>query len=123
MGYLVTLDIFGYTYRQISTVPFLVLAKSLFDTSTEFKRRQTKWILETCDAIYKQSSILRKDNKKIFENYMKSPVNRTIEHVPNNLVFLGHLLCALRCGDVNVQDAQRWIQEGLMKSLIEETIR
>ncbi|GBC02143.1 hypothetical protein RclHR1_04480007 [Rhizophagus clarus] len=123
MGYLVTLDIFGYAYSQISTVPFLVLSRALGDTSSEFKRRQAKWILETCDAIYKQSSILREDNKKLFENYMKSPANRTIEHVPNNLVFLGHLFCALRCGDVSAQDVQRWLQEGLIKSLIEETIR
>jgi hypothetical protein len=123
MGYLVTLDMFGYAYSQVSTVPFLVLAKALGDTSSEFKKRQAKWILETCDAIYKQSSILREDNKKLFENYMKSPANRTIEHIPNNLVFLGHLLCALRCGDINAQDVQRWLQEGFMKSLIEETIR
>ncbi|RIA98283.1 hypothetical protein C1645_870824 [Glomus cerebriforme] len=123
MGYLVTLDIFGYTYSQISTVPFLVLARALGDTSSEFKRRQAKWILETCDAIYKQSSILRENNKNLFENYVKSPANRTIDQVPNNLVFLGHLFCALRCGDVSAQDVQRWLQEGLMKSLIEETIR
>jgi hypothetical protein len=123
MGYLVTLDIFGYTYSQISTVPFLVLSRALGDTSSEFKRRQAKWILETCDAIYKQSSTLREDNKKLFENYMKSPANRTIEHVSNNLVFLGHLFCALRCGDVSAQDVQRWLQGGLIKSLIEETIR
>src|SRR4051812_38389676 len=123
MGYLVTLDMFGYAYSQISTIPFLVLARALGDTSSEFKRCQAKWILETCDAIYKQSSILREDNKKLFENYMKSPANRTIEHVTNNFVFLGHLFCALRCGDVDAQDVQRWLQEGFMKSLIEETIR
>ncbi|CAG8542647.1 17837_t:CDS:2 [Funneliformis caledonium] len=123
MGYLVTLDIFGYTYSQITTVPFLVLARALADTSTEFKRRQAKWVLETCDVIYKQSKILREDNKKLFENYIKIPANRTIEHVSNNLIFLGHLLCALRCGDVDVKDLQKWLQEGLMKILIEEFIR
>ena len=123
MGYLVTLDIFGYTYSQITTVPFLVLARALADTSTEFKRRQAKWVLDTCDAIYKQSNILREDNKKLFEDYIKSPANRTIEYVPNNLVFLGHLFCALRCGDIDAKDLQSWLQEGLMKNLIEETIR
>ncbi|PKK71641.1 hypothetical protein RhiirC2_744260 [Rhizophagus irregularis] len=123
MGYLVTLDIFGYAYSQISTVPYLVLSRALGDTSSEFKRRQAKWILETCDAIYKQSSALREDNKKLFKNYIENPANRTIEHVPNNLVFLGHLLCALRCGDVSAQDVQRWLQGDLLKSLIEETIR
>ncbi|CAI2171102.1 523_t:CDS:2 [Funneliformis geosporum] len=123
IGYLVTLDIFGYTYSQITTVPFLVLFKALADTSTEFKRRQAKWVLETCDVIYKQSKILREDNKKLFENYIKIPTNRTIEHVPNNLMFLGHLLCALRCGDVDAKDLQKWLHEGLMKILIEEFIR
>ncbi|RGB39494.1 hypothetical protein C1646_811922 [Rhizophagus diaphanus] len=123
MGYLVTLDIFGYAYSQISTVPYLVLSRALGDTSSEFKRRQAKWILETCDAIYKQSSALREDNKKLFKNYIENPANRTIEHVPNNLVFLGHLLCALRCGDVSTQDIQRWLQGDLLRSLIEENIR
>ncbi|CAG8706836.1 11427_t:CDS:2, partial [Scutellospora calospora] len=93
MGYLTTLDIFGYSYKQITTI----LAKALCDTSTEFRREQFKLILETCDAIYRQSSILREDNKNLFENYMKSPANRTIDIVANNLVYLGHMLCALRC--------------------------
>ncbi|CAG8787382.1 14355_t:CDS:2, partial [Dentiscutata erythropus] len=122
-GYLTTLDIFGYSYSQITTIPFLVLAKALDDTSTEFRRNQFKLILETCDAVYKQSNNLRKENINLFENYMKSPMNRTIDIVPNNLVYLGHMLCALRCGDISFQDVKRWLQEKLIIYLIEEFIR
>ncbi|CAG8714410.1 14625_t:CDS:2, partial [Gigaspora rosea] len=123
LGYLTTLDIFGYSYTQVTTIPFLVLAKAFHDTSTEFRRNQVKLILETCDAIYKQSKTLRKENIDLFENYMKSPANRTIDIVPNNFVFLGHMLCALRCGDINSQDVKRWLQDKLIIYLIEELIR
>nr|CAG8583457.1 5211_t:CDS:10 [Entrophospora candida] len=123
MGYITTLDVFGYAYDQVTTVPFLVLAKSLTDTSTDFHRKQFKLILDTCDAIYKQSQMLREQNKTLFENYMKSPINRTIDQVANNLVYLGHLLCAVRCGDVNKHDLNNWIQKGMFTYIIEETIR
>ncbi|CAG8573509.1 7226_t:CDS:10 [Diversispora eburnea] len=123
LGYMTTLDIFGYSYSQITTVPFLILSKALSDTSTEFRRRQFKLIFETCDAIYKQSNYLHDDNKKLFEDYLKSPLNRTIDIVPNCMVYLGHLLCALKCKDVNLPDLQRWLNDGLIEYLIEETIR
>ncbi|RHZ82631.1 hypothetical protein Glove_106g44 [Diversispora epigaea] len=123
LGYMTTLDIFGYSYSQITTVPYLILSKSLSNTSTEFHRRQFKLIFETCDAIYKQSNYLRDDNKKLFEDYLKSPLNRTIDIVPNCMVYLGHLLYALKCKDVNLPDLQRWLNDGLIEYLIEETIR
>ncbi|RIB25054.1 hypothetical protein C2G38_2166846 [Gigaspora rosea] len=119
LGYLTTLDMFGYSYTQVTTI----LAKAFHDTSTEFRRNQVKLILETCDAIYKQSKTLRKENIDLFENYMKSPANRTIDIVPNNFVFLGHMLCALRCGDISSQDVKRWLQDKLIIYLIEEVIR
>ncbi|CAG8479656.1 4808_t:CDS:2 [Racocetra persica] len=118
-GYLTTLDMFGYSYAQVTTI----LAKALNDTSTEFRRDQFKLILETCDAIYRQSNNLRKENVNLFENYMKSPANRTIDIVANNFVYLGHMLCALRCGDISPQDVKRWLQDGLVVYLIEELIR
>ncbi|CAG8494496.1 17100_t:CDS:2 [Dentiscutata heterogama] len=123
LGYLTTLDMFGYSYSQVTTIPFLVLAKALNDTSTEFRRDQFKLILETCDAIYKQSNTLRKENINLFKNYMKSPMNRTIDIVPNNLVYLGHMLCALRCGDISSKEVKRWLQNRLIIYLIEEFIR
>ncbi|CAG8447098.1 15411_t:CDS:2 [Acaulospora colombiana] len=123
MGYVTTLDIFGYTYSQITTVPFLVLAKAFSDTSSEFCRRQIKLIIDTCDAIYRESKYLRVDNKQSFEKYLESPLNRTIDVIPNNLVYLGHLLCALRCGDVTSQELEGWLKGGLIKYLIEEEIR
>ncbi|CAG8478363.1 9300_t:CDS:2 [Cetraspora pellucida] len=118
-GYLTTLDMFGYSYAQVTTM----LAKALNDTSTEFRRDQFKLILETCDAIYRQSNNLRKENINLFENYMKSPTNRTIDIVANNFVYLGHMLCALRCGDISIQDIKRWLQDGLIVYLVEELIR
>ena len=100
---------FGHT-----TVPFLVLARALADTSTKLKKHQAKWVLDTYNVIYKQSGILCED-----KNHIKSLENQTIEHVQNNLVFLNHLFCALRCGDISAKD----LQERIDKKLIEETIR
>ncbi|CAI2191345.1 16351_t:CDS:2, partial [Funneliformis geosporum] len=67
---------------------FLVLFRALADTSTEVKRRQAK-------SQRKELSIM-----------------------PNNLMFLGQMLCAWRCGEVVTKDLQRWLQEGLMEILI-----
>ena len=53
MGWTATLDILGYSYSQIKTIPFLVLAKAAEDTSTPFKRMQIDLILRTCIQIYK----------------------------------------------------------------------
>ncbi|CAG8469306.1 9457_t:CDS:2 [Paraglomus brasilianum] len=123
MGYITTLDVLGYTYSQMTTIPFLVLAAALSDTSTQFRQWQLKLILETCDAIYKQSTNLREENKQLFAKYLASPLNRTIDVVANNDVFLGHLLCAFRCGDVSAQSLQTWLDGGMVKYLIEENIR
>ncbi|KAG9297718.1 hypothetical protein G9A89_011233 [Geosiphon pyriformis] len=123
MGYMTTLDVFGYSYSQLTSIPFLVLERAFSDTSLDFRRKQFRLVFETCDAIYKQSTKLREENKAIFPNYTKSPLNRTIDSVANNFVFLGHLLCAIRCGDVSLVELQQYLQEGLITFAIEETIR
>ncbi|CAG8466994.1 1034_t:CDS:2 [Ambispora gerdemannii] len=123
LGYMTTLDVFGYAYSQLTTVPFLVLGKALGDTSTDFRRKQLTLILDTCRALYKQSTYLREENKTLFEKYTKSPLNRTVDSVANHVVLLGHILCALQLGDITLTQVQQYLQEGLFTYAIEETIR
>ncbi|CAG8573990.1 2824_t:CDS:2 [Ambispora gerdemannii] len=123
LGYMTTLDVFGYSYAQLTTIPFLILGKAFTDTSMDFRRVQFKLILETCDAIYKQATNLREENKVLFEKYTKSPLNRTIDSVANHEVLFGHLLCAVRCGDVSLAQVHSYIQSGMIKYAVEETIR
>ncbi|CAG8475296.1 4639_t:CDS:2 [Ambispora leptoticha] len=123
LGYMTTLDVFGYSYAQLTTIPFLVLGRAFSDTSMDFRRFQFKLILETCDAIYKQAANLREENKMLFEKYTKSPLNRTIDSVANHEVLFGHLLCAVRCGDVSLAQVHSYIQSGMVKYAVEETIR
>ncbi|KAF9920912.1 hypothetical protein FBU30_009122 [Linnemannia zychae] len=124
LGYVVTLDATGYTYSQSTTVPFLVLVKAL-ETShpmTEFKERQIKLILETCDVIYKASNTLRQSTKSMVEQYCASHTGRTVDVVTNSYVFLGHVICALRAGDISKEDMDKMFEK-FETSMVEEQIR
>ncbi|KAF9375247.1 hypothetical protein CPC16_000831 [Podila verticillata] len=124
LGYVVTLDATGYTYSQSTTVPFLVLAKAIEDSypMTEFKQRQFQLILDTCDAIYQSSRSLRDTTKTMVKDFCASHVNRTVDVVTNNFIFLGHILCALRAGDLTAQEVAEMMPQ-LEIAMVEEQIR
>ncbi|KAG0006425.1 hypothetical protein BGZ65_008184 [Modicella reniformis] len=123
LGYVVTLDATGYTYSQSTTVPFLVLAKA-FESfpMTEFKQRQLRLILETCDAIYRDSKSLREDTKALVKNFCASHTQRTVDVITNNYVFLGHIICALRAGDITTADINA-LWPKFETAMVEEQIR
>ncbi|KAF9929535.1 hypothetical protein BGZ67_006270 [Mortierella alpina] len=123
LGYVVTLDATGYTYSQSTTVPFLVLAKALEAyPMTEFKQRQILLILQTCDAIYKESKTLRETTKALVEQFCLSHTQRTVDVITNNYVFLGHVICALRAGDITVEEMQS-LMPRFEPAIVEEQIR
>ncbi|KAG0263340.1 hypothetical protein DFQ27_001799 [Actinomortierella ambigua] len=125
LGYVVTLDPTGYAYSQTTTVPFLLLMKSLEAAPfSDFRQRQFKLILETCDAIYQGSTSLRASTKRLIEQFCESHIHRTLDVIQNIFVFLGHVLCARRAGDISAEDVQRLMQEGRLEAVaVEEQIR
>ncbi|KAF9088786.1 hypothetical protein BGX23_007118 [Mortierella sp. AD031] len=123
LGYVVTLDATGYTYSQSTTVPFLVLVKALEShPMTEFKQRQIKLILETCDVIYKSSNSLRQTTKTLVEQFCASHTQRTVDVITNNYVFLGQVICALRAGDISVEE-MKVLFPRFETTMVEEQIR
>ncbi|KAF9182637.1 hypothetical protein BGZ51_004523 [Haplosporangium sp. Z 767] len=123
LGYVVTLDATGYTYSQSTTVPFLVLAKALEAyPMTEFKQRQIRLILETCDAIYRNSRSLRESTKTLVEQFCASHTQRTVDVITNNFVFLGHVICAVRANDITAAEMAAFMPR-FEAVMVEEQIR
>lgn len=117
------MDATGYTYSQSTTVPFLVLAKALESfPMTEFKQRQLKLILETCDIIYQNSTSLRESTKTLVEKFCDSHTQRTVDVITNTYVFLGHVICALRAGDITVVEMNA-LWSKFETAMVEEQIR
>ncbi|KAH7027037.1 hypothetical protein BKA57DRAFT_511641 [Linnemannia elongata] len=123
LGYVVTLDATGYTYSQSTTVPFLVLVKALESyPMTEYKQRQIQLILETCDQIYIHSTSLRQSTRTMVQQFCESHTQRTVDVVTNNYVFLGQVICAVRAGDISVEEMKA-LGERFETSIVEEQIR
>lgn len=105
MGWITTLDVLGYSFSQIKTIPFILLATAGLDTSTEFKKWQFNMIKQTCLQIYKDASIheqkLSDEVKTLYGKYLIDPSVRTIDVIPNNNVFLMQVLCAIENGDIH----------------------
>ncbi|KAJ5068179.1 hypothetical protein M0811_12515 [Anaeramoeba ignava] len=100
LGWTATLDVMGYTFAQVKSIPFLVLAKSAESLNTQFEQKQFKMILDTCLAIYKSTASIFQDFLPVFQKYTLDPFARTIDSVPNNFIFLMHAYCAKQNGDL-----------------------
>ncbi|KAG0366650.1 hypothetical protein BC939DRAFT_480755 [Gamsiella multidivaricata] len=123
LGYVVTLDATGYTYSQSTTIPFLILAKALEAyPMTEFRQRQVQLILETCDAIYRSSKTLCESTRTLVEQFCASHTQRTVDVITNNYVFLGHVICALRAGDITAAEMSALLST-FETAIVEEQIR
>lgn len=126
MGWMCTLNILGYNYQQVTTVPFNILAKSLIDlhkSTSEFKKTACKMILDVCIAIYRESSATMRD--ELFDSYgnlkyIKHACERTIDCVPNHLTYLAKVLCTLKNGDIIMK---RHCYENLVNYVLEEQHR
>ncbi|KAF9433250.1 hypothetical protein BGZ76_009693 [Entomortierella beljakovae] len=123
LGYVVTLDATGYTYSQSTTVPFLVLVKALESyPMTEFRQHQIKLILGVCDAIYRDSRDLRENTKTLVTQFCSSHLHRTVDVITNLYVFLGQVICALRAGDISIEEMTSLLPQ-FEVAAIEEQIR
>ena len=125
MGFMATLNILGYSYEQITTIPFTVLARAIEDIGTgvtEFKKKVFKVVLDTCLQIYRESPSIREEliDKNGFIKFLKDPIERTIDCTPNLSLFLVKLLCAIKSGDLNLKHSQ---YELLNNYIIEEEHR
>ncbi|KAH3742882.1 von willebrand factor type A domain protein [Pelomyxa schiedti] len=100
-GWLCTLDVLGYAYSQVTTIPFLVLACLIREGNEggEFKQEQFQLVMETCEAIYQECSLKAEVVGKV-ESYVSNPATRTIDVIPSSLVFLGQVFTGLRLGDL-----------------------
>ncbi len=110
LGWTVTLDPLGYAYSQIKTVPFMVLCKLYNMTRTEFLDKQIELVEETCVQIIKDASNPTFDNrldvevKNWYDNYVKDPLVRTIDSIPNNQVFVTQLYLMSKIGMIDLSD-------------------
>ena len=111
MGYMCTLNVLGYTYEQVATIPFSVLAKAIEDLSqgvTDFKKNIYKVVMDTCLAVYRETPSIREslvDSDGILK-FLRYPSERTIDCTPNLSVFLVKLLCGIKNGNLKLKHSQ-----------------
>lgn len=123
MGWTTCLDVLGYSYSQIKTVPFLVLAKVMEEAAggSEFKKKQFDLVLDTCAQIYKDSN-MRDELQDMLFKYTRSPLNRTIDVVQHNFVFLGQLLAAVKCEEIDLAKDEITLKQ-FIQQMTEEQVR
>ncbi len=116
-----THDILAIAKHHPIRIPFLVLIKALDTATTEHKKRQFKWVLDTCDALYQvpeHKELIMADFKEVFAKYIECPQFRTTEFVKSIPIFFAHYCFAVVHGDTKVSDLDL-----LVKSVIEEVFR
>jgi hypothetical protein len=111
MGWMSTLNILGYTYEQVTTIPFSVLAKAIDDIGagvTDFKKKVFTAVLDTCLTIYRESPSIREEliDSSGTIKFLKHPSERTIDCTPNLSIFLVKLLCGIKSGNLNLKYSQ-----------------
>ncbi|KAJ6250829.1 hypothetical protein M0813_15645 [Anaeramoeba flamelloides] len=120
-GFMTTLNVLGYSYSQIASIPFLVLNKAAESLKTEFEKIRFNWIFETCQRIYQDSKQLRDEIILKFNNYLKTPLNRLKDVISNNAMFLAQCVVALHMGDIHFKSSQDIFK--FLTFLIEEELR
>jgi len=116
-----THDILAIAKHQPIRIPFLVMIKALDNANNEFSKKQFKWILDTCMALYKQEEhkeLIFEDYKEVFIKYIESPHLRTTEFVKNIPIFFSHFCFALIQNDIKIDNLDFYI-----KCIFEEILR
>lgn len=93
LGYLATADKLGYTFQQIVTVPFLVLARCIqqwLEHPSEHTEKVMGWVFRTCQAILTDFKI----EVCNIEQYVRTTAVRTKDVMPSNLLYCAQLLAA-----------------------------
>lgn len=104
LAWTVAQDVLAFEPKQLTIIPFLLLAKAALDQTTEHKKLQFKLIFDTCMAIYKEhTKMILPDLKVKLEKYLTNPEVRTVDSISNNRVFLIHLYVASQAGDIDAK--------------------
>ena len=131
IGWAVTLEPAGYTFPQLTIVPFMILAKlaqlTFEKPESEFLKFQFGLVKETCMQIMKDASRKESERKfdedvfSLFQKYVGAPSVRTIDVIANNTAFLAQLYIAKENQMMfSTEDAYF---DDFVKALIEEEIR
>jgi hypothetical protein len=94
LGWLCTLDVYGYDYKQLLSTPFMILHKMIKDLiyhplgRTDSRINNIFQMLRTTKQIIKNNKL---NIDTIFDAY-KKPELRTAEHIKNNKILLAQML-------------------------------
>jgi hypothetical protein len=131
MGWAVTLDPLGYSYSQVKTVPFLILAKLAQMVAEKpdsaFIGFQFNLVKETCIQIMRDGSREGFDIRfcnEITENFIKyvdDPTVRTVDIIASNTVFLAQIYIAFEAGYLKEKNAE--YMNKFFKCMLEEELR
>ncbi|KAI9297170.1 hypothetical protein K502DRAFT_125659 [Neoconidiobolus thromboides FSU 785] len=127
LAWMTTLSITGGSGSELKVIPFMVLSKcfeNYLSNNTEHNLFVLKLLFETCLQVYQfpfQTSI-QEDTIKKFKDYKNGALNRTIDVIPDNLLFLMRLLCAVHLKDISKEDFFDTLKQ-VKDELLEESIR
>lgn len=101
-GFMCCLDIMGYAYEQLVTIPFLVLQKAMLDVQndgTEARQRVYEHVEKTCVAVIQQNKTLQQDIIEKVAGFIKpkeGTSTRTSDVVKSVPVLLTQFYCLLK---------------------------
>ena len=125
VGFIATTDPFGYTFDQMTNIPFKLLFNIMNDDLSEGKehnRRHFRWILDVCTHLMRDFSVDPENSfaatvVEKFTNFMKAAEFRTSEHIQNLDVFVTQVWVAIQENHIEA-DMNRFIHY-----LAEEVLR
>lgn len=94
LGWLCTLDVYGYDYKQLLVVPFMIIHKLIKDMIYHPNGRTDSRIQNVFQMIRTTKQIIKNNNLKIdviFDSY-KNPEQRTVDYIKNNKILLAQML-------------------------------
>jgi len=132
LGWAVTLDPLGYTYSQVKTIPFMILAKlqqMLCENPSSKFKSLFEHVKETCKRIMKGEKnylgySFAEEVADLFYNYTSYPILRTIDAIPHNAVFLAQVYIGIENGQILWEkSAERDTFEEFFRAMVEEELR
>ena len=122
-GWMCTLDILGFDFMQLVTIPFALLSYVKSQPASEFNLAYTKCVEDICYAICKQ-------HPKYFDNviikanqYIENGCIRTIDQIGNNQIFLAQLRLLKRMPEFTEKITLDINSERFVFYLLEEELR
>ncbi len=119
LAWTIAQDVLAYETKQLTVLPFVLLAKAAITQVSEYKKKQFQLILDTCSAIYRDNKgLILPELKAQLEGYVTKPEMRTADVISNNRVFLLQLYVACKAGDLDEKAVL-----AILPYVIEEEIR